>query len=104
MDDWPPGFDRGDGATIELRWREGDLVMPGEMSGWQLAESAWQLRPGLPVLFTSGYAQESVVRYSRIDSRTPFINKPYRKAQLATQVRALLDETGKQMTDGDGGT
>lgn len=68
-----------------------DLVMPGDMSGWQLAEHARRSRPNMPVLFTSGYAQESVVRYSRIDPTIPFINKPYRKAQLAKQVRALLD-------------
>jgi len=45
-----------------------DIVMPGTMSGWQLAEAIKVEWPDLPVLFTSGYAQESVTRYSQIDA------------------------------------
>jgi len=68
-----------------------DIVMPGTMSGWQLAEAIKVEWPDLPVLFTSGYAQESVTRYSQIDAPIPFINKPYRKPQLAKQIREMLD-------------
>ncbi|HUG98193.1 MAG TPA: PAS domain S-box protein [Gammaproteobacteria bacterium] len=68
-----------------------DLVMPGGMSGWQLAEAIWKDRPDMKVLFTSGYAQESVVRYNQIDTPIPFINKPFRKVQLAKQIRDILD-------------
>jgi PAS domain S-box-containing protein len=68
-----------------------DLVMPGGMSGWQLAEAIWEETPDMPVLFTSGYAQESVVRYIAPDKPIPFINKPYRKAMVARQIREMLD-------------
>jgi PleD family two-component response regulator len=36
-----------------------NIVMPGGMSGWDLADLARQVRPGLPVVFTSGYAVET---------------------------------------------
>ncbi len=68
-----------------------DIVMPGNMSGWQMAEAIKAEWPHIPVLFTSGYAQEAVARYSQIEDPITFINKPYRKIQLAKQIRAMLD-------------
>ena len=68
-----------------------DLVMPGGLSGWQLAEAIWEERPDMPVLFTSGYTRESVFRYIALDKPIPFIDKPYRKAKVASQIRELLD-------------
>ena len=39
-----------------------DIVMPGSVNGWELADLAKQIRPGLPVLLTSGYALEALVK------------------------------------------
>jgi signal transduction histidine kinase len=63
-----------------------DIVMPEGMNGYMLAEAAWRLRPGLRVLFTTGYAAE----LSEHDGQ-PMLHKPYDRRALAQAVRALLD-------------
>ncbi|WP_245477310.1 PAS domain S-box protein [Bradyrhizobium guangzhouense] len=64
-----------------------DIVMPGGMSGWELAEQARRVRPGLPVLFTSGYALETLVEQGRVQAHAVILTKPYRKAELAQRLR-----------------
>jgi PAS domain S-box-containing protein len=67
-----------------------DIVMPGGMSGWELAERARQIRPGLPTVFTSGYALESLVEQGRAPAQSIILTKPYRKADLARCLREAL--------------
>jgi PAS domain S-box-containing protein len=64
-----------------------DIIMPGGMSGWELADHARRLRPGLPVLFTSGYALETLVEQGRAQAQAVVLTKPYRKAELAQRLR-----------------
>jgi len=64
-----------------------DIIMPGGMSGWDLAEQARSIRPGLPVLFTSGYALETLVEQGRAQAQAVVLTKPYRKAELAQRLR-----------------
>jgi CheY-like chemotaxis protein len=64
-----------------------DIVMPGGMSGWELADQARRIRPGLPVLFTSGYALETLVEQGRAQAGAVVLTKPYRKAELAQRLR-----------------
>jgi CheY-like chemotaxis protein len=66
-----------------------DVVMP-EMTGVELAEAARQLRPGLKVLLTSGHSREEIAQAAAARG-IPIIAKPYRHAELATQLRAVLD-------------
>jgi PAS domain S-box-containing protein len=66
-----------------------DIVMPG-MSGWELADLAHQIRPGLPVVFSSGYALESLVAQGRASAQSIILTKPYRKAELAERLREAL--------------
>ena len=68
-----------------------DVVMPGGLGGRQLAEQASALRPGLKVLFTSGYTENAIVHHGRLDPGVHLIRKPYRKAELALKLRQLLD-------------
>jgi CheY-like chemotaxis protein len=63
-----------------------DVTMPG-MSGPQLAEAARGRRPGLRVLLTTGYAGDV-----ELPRGAALLRKPYRRADLATRIRALLDE------------
>ena len=67
-----------------------DIVMPGGMSGWELADQARRVRPGLPVLFTSGYALETLVEQGRAQARAIVLTKPYRKVELAQRLRDAL--------------
>jgi CheY-like chemotaxis protein len=66
-----------------------DVVMPEGMSGHQLATAAKQLRPGLKVLFTTGYFHTDPHPFRGQDSDT--IRKPYRRQELAAAVRAALE-------------
>jgi PAS domain S-box-containing protein len=69
-----------------------DVVMPGGINGWQLAEEARRIAPGMKVLFTSGYPQESLASRGQVDPDARILTKPYRKAELARRVREALDE------------
>jgi CheY-like chemotaxis protein len=77
-----------DGAVFDLLFT--DVIMPGGMNGRQLADAVRALRPQLPVLFTSGYAENAIVHNGRLDRGVNFLHKPYRKAELANKVRAAL--------------
>ncbi len=68
-----------------------DVVMPG-MGGRNLAEAAANMRPLLKILYTSGYTENSIVHNGRLDRGVKLLNKPYRRDQLAAQVRTALDE------------
>jgi PAS domain S-box-containing protein len=66
-----------------------DVVMPG-MNGKQLADRALALRPGLKILFTSGYTENAIVHHGRLDRGVDFLSKPYRRDQLAAKLRKVL--------------
>jgi len=68
-----------------------DVIMPGGINGPQLAELAAKLRPDLPVLFTSGYTESSIVHHGRPDQSVQLLNKPYRRDALAAKIRSVLD-------------
>ena len=68
-----------------------DVVMPG-MSGKELADQAQQLRPGLKVLFTSGYTENAIVHHGRLDAGVNLLSKPYRGDDLQRRIRATLDQ------------
>lgn len=67
-----------------------DVVMPGGMDGGEVAEKARQLRPGIKVLFTSGYFEGALVRKGSIAANTHFLVKPYRKRDLAQMMDQVL--------------
>jgi len=74
-----------------------DLVMPG-MSGRELAERLAVERPGVPVLFMSGYTDDESVRRGLLPTGAAFIQKPLDVDRLLTMVRALLDRAGRTGT------
>ena len=68
-----------------------DVVMP-QMSGRELAERLSQLRPGLKVLFMSGYTDNDNIRLDSLETERAFLQKPFTPELLLRTVRALLDE------------
>jgi YesN/AraC family two-component response regulator len=68
-----------------------DLVMPG-MTGVQLALALLGQRPGLRVLYVSGYPDSAVVGHVGLQQGLHYLQKPFALAELARKVRELLDE------------
>jgi PAS domain S-box-containing protein len=71
-----------------------DIIMPGEMTGRDLAERLWAQRPGLKVIFMSGYSAEVLGKGTEFirRTRTHFLQKPCRSRALLETVRRCLDE------------
>ncbi len=68
-----------------------DLVMPGLISGIDLAEKLHNEKPELKVIFSSGYTAEVVGEKLAFDTATNFLAKPYLPATLLKMVRDCLD-------------
>lgn len=88
-----------DGAAAALRILEAhpeiallftDVVMP-EVNGAKLAELALERRPGLKVLFTTGYSRNAVYHNGVLDVGVELIGKPFSIEELATKIRQVLD-------------
>jgi PAS domain S-box-containing protein len=67
-----------------------DVVMPGGMTGIDLAHEARRRHPGLRVLFTSGYAEPAAVKGSMLTTNVDWLGKPYSVNELDAKLRALL--------------
>ncbi len=75
--------------TIHLLFT--DVVMPGGMFGTELAREAARLRPGLKILLTSGNAEHPVNAADGSGRAVQILNKPYRRLDLASMLRAALN-------------
>jgi PAS domain S-box-containing protein len=78
--------------TPELDLLFTDVVLPGGLSGPDVAREAAKRVPGIKILFTSGYAETVLTRDGDMGDSVQLINKPFRKADLARKLRTLLDE------------
>lgn len=68
-----------------------DIVMPG-INGRVLADRAGAMRPGLRILYTTGYTRNAIVHNGMLDPGVAFLAKPFTLGQLAHKVRQVLDE------------
>ncbi|ATB32921.1 PAS domain S-box protein [Melittangium boletus] len=68
-----------------------DVGLPGGMNGRQLAEVARQLRPGLKVLFITGYAEGASVRGGFLAPGMEMITKPFALDALAARIREMIE-------------
>ncbi len=69
-----------------------DLVMPGSLQGWDLARQARNLRPGLPVLCTSGHQQRSPEEKEAGSRDFEFLEKPFTRRDLGERVHWMLNQ------------
>jgi signal transduction histidine kinase/CheY-like chemotaxis protein len=76
------------GLPIDLVFT--DIVMPGSTDGWKLAEFIRQMRPGIKVVYTTGYSDVSSEQLSS-DAGILLLEKPYRLSRLAEVVRNAID-------------
>jgi signal transduction histidine kinase len=68
-----------------------DVGLPGGINGRQLADEALKRRPGLKVLFTSGYTRNAIVHGGRLDAGVSLIGKPFTYSALAEKIREVID-------------
>lgn len=68
-----------------------DMVMPGDLNGWELAQQLLDVQPELKVVYTSGYDAKLAAEVFKITSEIIFLQKPYRAERLAAAVREALD-------------
>jgi CheY-like chemotaxis protein len=72
-----------------------DVVMPG-LSGRELADRLKQRRPGIKVMFMSGYTDDAIVHRGALEEEAQFIQKPFGPDQLAIKVREMLVGAGRR--------
>ena len=76
------------GAKFDLLFT--DIIMPGGMNGKELAEAIRECRPGVRVLYTSGYTEDAIVHEGHLDPGVALVRKPYRKSELSQKIREML--------------
>ncbi|MCG7361079.1 PAS domain S-box protein [Roseomonas sp. ACRSG] len=67
-----------------------DVGLPGAMNGRQLADAGRVLRPGLQVLFITGYAENAVLSQGHLESGMQVLTKPFAMEALTSRIRAML--------------
>jgi signal transduction histidine kinase len=67
-----------------------DIVMPGGINGAELGREVARRRPGVKMLYTSGYSEDGIVHHGRLDPGIVLLGKPYRKLDLARKIRGVL--------------
>jgi two-component system cell cycle sensor histidine kinase/response regulator CckA len=67
-----------------------DVVMP-KLGGRELADQLAALRPGVRVLYTSGYMSNAIEQHGVLEGGINFLQKPYSATTLATRIREVLD-------------
>jgi CheY-like chemotaxis protein len=78
-----------DGARIDLLFT--DVVMPGSVTGPELAAQAKLIQPDLAVLFTSGYTRDALTTDGRLREGVQLLSKPYDRKKLAQRIRDVLE-------------
>ena len=81
-------FEKNDGIHLLFT----DIVMP-DMNGRQLADTIRRSRPGMHVVYTTGYTRNAVIHDGKLDADVDFLAKPFTVEQLARSVRRVLDRT-----------
>ncbi len=69
-----------------------DVVMPGGINGYELAQKITQENPDIKVLLTSGFTSKGIVKDDQVRFSAQMLNKPYRKINLAKRIRLVLNK------------
>ena len=70
-----------------------DVGLPGGLNGRQVADAAQALRPGLKILFITGYAENAALNHGHIGPGMAVLTKPFAISELARRVERMLGQT-----------
>jgi CheY-like chemotaxis protein len=79
------------GTHIDLLFT--DIVLPGGMNGRQLSQEVLKARPGLAVLYTTGYTPNAIIHHGRLDPDVQLLSKPYTQDDLSRKIRQALERS-----------
>ena len=85
------------GMAIDVMFT--DVVMPGPVTSREMARRAQERMPGIAVLFTSGYTENSIVHGGRLDLGVELLSKPYTREALARRLRQVLANARQAQAD-----
>jgi DNA-binding NtrC family response regulator len=71
-----------------------DVVMPGGISGLELARSCHTLRPGVAILLTTGYAYDVMTTLGARENEFEMVTKPYSVSALVLRINQLVPPPG----------
>jgi CheY-like chemotaxis protein len=77
------------GTVVDLVFS--DVVMPGDMTGFELARTVRQNHPGIKIILVTGFAEGALRPEIEIGEPIPILRKPYRRDELASRVRQAFD-------------
>ena len=69
-----------------------DVGLPGVLNGRQVADAGRTLRPGLKVLFITGYAENAAVGNGHLDHGMRVLTKPFAMEALASRIRDMIED------------
>ena len=70
-----------------------DVVLPGGMNGPELAAEVARRRPGIGILYTSGYTEDAILHQGWLDEGIKLLDKPFRPEDLAQKIRAAINRS-----------
>ena len=73
-----------------------DVMLAGPLNGRHVADQALARRPGLPVLFTTGYSRDAIVHDGRVDEGLDLLPKPFTAQALVAKVGQMLEEARRE--------
>lgn len=82
------------GISIDVLFT--DVVMPGSLKSAELARKSKERMPGIAVLFTSGYTENSIVHGGRLDAGVELLSKPYTREALARKLRHVISNQAQK--------
>jgi nitrogen-specific signal transduction histidine kinase len=71
-----------------------DIVMPGGLSGYELAKRLTALQPEIKIIYMSGYVDKDIIQHVILDPEMDFLQKPFSPTILSRKVREILDVSG----------
>ena len=80
-------------SNVRLDLLVTDVGLPGGMNGRQVADAGRAMRPGLKVLFITGYAENAVVGNGHLDPGMHVLTKPFAMEALASRIKQLIAQT-----------